>query len=33
MELIKKGFSDVKVLKGGYEAWKAAGYPIESTGN
>jgi rhodanese-related sulfurtransferase len=28
--VINKGFSDVKALKGGYNAWKEAGYPIES---
>jgi len=28
LELIVKGFSDVKVLKGGYNAWKDAGYPM-----
>jgi len=24
------GYTNVKVLKGGYDAWKEAGYPIES---
>ena len=29
LELIDKGFTDIKVLKGGYNAWKDAGYPTE----
>jgi 3-mercaptopyruvate sulfurtransferase SseA len=29
--LIHNGFSsEIKVLKGGYDVWKAAGYPIET---
>jgi rhodanese-related sulfurtransferase len=28
--LIEKGFGDVKVLKGGYNAWKAGGHPMEA---
>lgn len=30
LKLIKEGFSDIKVLEGGYDAWKAAGYPVET---
>ena len=33
LELINKGFSEIKVLKGGYDAWKAAGYPMETGAN
>lgn len=29
MELIGKGYSNVKALKGGYNAWVDAGYPLE----
>ncbi len=29
LELIKQGYSRVKVLSGGYKDWKAAGYPVE----
>ena len=29
VEVSKKQFTDVKVLKDGYNAWKEAGYPIE----
>lgn len=25
-----KGYSNLKVLKGGYDAWKEAGYPMET---
>jgi len=27
--LIGKGFTDVKVMDGGFPAWERAGYPIE----
>jgi rhodanese-related sulfurtransferase len=28
---VDKGFVNLKVLKGGYDAWVKAGYPIEKT--
>jgi len=28
--LIKKGYTNVKALRGGWNAWQAAGYPVES---
>ncbi len=28
--LINKGYTNVKALKGGWNAWQAAGYPVES---
>ncbi len=28
--LVSKGYTNVKALKGGWNAWKAAGYPVES---
>jgi len=30
LELIGKGYMNVKALKGGYNAWTEAGYPVES---
>jgi rhodanese-related sulfurtransferase len=32
LELIDQGFTDVKALKGGYDAWVSAGYPVEAGG-
>ena len=32
LELIKQGFLGVKVLKGGYNAWKEKGYPTQTGG-
>jgi len=29
-ELLKAGYGNVKVLSGGFEAWKVAGFPVES---
>jgi 3-mercaptopyruvate sulfurtransferase SseA len=29
-DLIKMGFTDVMVLKGGWQAWEAGGYPTEA---
>jgi rhodanese-related sulfurtransferase len=29
VEYTEKGFKNVKVLSGGVEAWKQAGYPVE----
>jgi rhodanese-related sulfurtransferase len=31
-ELVDKGYTRVAVLKGGWAAWMAAGYPVESGG-
>ncbi|MFA5066045.1 MAG: rhodanese-like domain-containing protein [Dehalococcoidia bacterium] len=31
--LISRGYTNVKALKGGWNAWKEAGYPIESGTN
>jgi rhodanese-related sulfurtransferase len=28
--LKSKGFARVRPLKGGYQAWQAAGYPVEA---
>jgi 3-mercaptopyruvate sulfurtransferase SseA len=28
-ELVKRGWRDVRPLRGGFEAWQAAGYPTE----
>jgi rhodanese-related sulfurtransferase len=28
-ELMNSGFDKVYVLKGGFDAWKEAGYPVE----
>ena len=30
LELIDKGYTDVKALKGGFNAWKDASYPLET---
>ncbi len=30
LELIGKGYMNVKALKGGYNAWTEAGYPVEA---
>jgi len=27
--MFNKGFKDVKALKGGFDAWVMAGYPVE----
>jgi rhodanese-related sulfurtransferase len=27
--MLKKGFTDVHALLGGYDAWEKAGYPLE----
>jgi rhodanese-related sulfurtransferase len=28
--LMNKGFTNVKALKGGFDAWAMAGYPLEA---
>jgi rhodanese-related sulfurtransferase len=33
VEYTEKGFKNVKVLGGGVEGWKRAGYPLEDPGN
>lgn len=30
---MQRGFENVKVVEGGYEAWKAAGLPLEGSGD
>jgi rhodanese-related sulfurtransferase len=29
LKLMQKGFQNVKALKGGYDAWVKAGYPLD----
>jgi 3-mercaptopyruvate sulfurtransferase SseA len=31
LDLAEAGFADVRLLDGGYEAWRAAGQPTEAT--